>query len=157
MRLVVLAVGSPGSPLAEPIRAYRERASRYFDLETVEVPAAPGSLSREEAVTREAGALRRRLPAELESFGLTREGKGLSSSGLARYLGEVRSYGLPGAVFVLGGPHGLAADLLEETDRRLSLSPMTLPHEMARLVLLEQLYRAGTILRGEPYHRGGER
>lgn len=157
MRVVVLAVGSAGDPLGPPIRAYRERAARYFDLETIEVAPAPGSLPAEEALAREAGALRRRLPARLESFALTRTGKGLTSSGLARYLGELRSYGLPGAAFVLGGPLGLAPALRDALDRRLSLSQMTLPHEMARLVLLEQVYRAGTILRGEPYHRGRDR
>lgn len=154
MRLLVLAVGSPGPPLGEAVRHYEERAGRYFDLETREIPAAPGTLSREEAVGREAAALRERLPDELESFGLTRSGKGLTSEGLARYLDRARTYGLPGAVFVVGGPHGLDPGLLGELDRRLSLSPMTLPHEMARLVMAEQLYRAGTILRGEPYHRG---
>lgn len=154
MRLVVLVVGAPGVPLAEAVRAYETRAGRYFDLETREVAAAPGSLPRDEALAREAAALRDRLPDRLESFGLTRTGKGLSSGGLARYLGRLRSYGLPGAAFVVGGPHGLAPELLDELDRRLSLSPMTLPHEMARLVLAEQIYRAGTILRGEPYHRG---
>lgn len=155
MRVAILAVGTPGAPLADPIRTYGERAARYFDLETIEVPPAPGSLPRDRAMREEAEALRARLPDGLESFGLTRTGKGLTSSGLARYLGELRSYGRPGAAFVLGGPHGLAPELLEAMDRRLSLSPMTLPHQMARLVLLEQLYRAGTILRGEPYHRGG--
>lgn len=157
MRLVLLAVGAPGTPLAEAVRAYERRAGHYFDLEAREVPPAPGSLPRGEALAREAAALRGRLPEELESFGLTRAGKGLSSRGLARHLGRLRSYGLPGAAFVIGGPHGLAPELLDELDRRLSLSPMTLPHEMARLVLAEQIYRAGTILRGEPYHRGEER
>ena len=151
---MIVAVGTPGEPLDAAVRLYRQRAARYFDLEVRDVPAAPGSLPPEEAVAREAEALGGRLPQELESFALTRRGKGLSSSGLARYLGELRSYGLPGAAFVIGGPHGLAPGLIERLDRRLSLSPMTLPHAMARLVLLEQIYRAGTILRGEPYHRG---
>lgn len=154
MRLVIVAVGTPGPPLAGALEEYRERAARYFELELREVRPASGSVPTEEIVAREAEALRRRLPEELESFALTRRGKGLSSAGLARYLGELRSYGLPGAAFVIGGADGLAPDLVEGLDRRLSLSPMTLPHAMARLVLLEQLYRAGTILRGEPYHRG---
>lgn len=154
MRLVLVAVGTPGDPLEAAVRLYRERAARYFDLEVREVSAASGSLPPERALAREADSIGRRLPEDLESFALTRRGKGLSSSGLSRYLGELRSYGLPGSVFVIGGAHGLAPELIEAMDRRLSLSPMTLPHAMARLVLLEQIYRAGTILRGEPYHRG---
>ena len=154
MRLVIVAVGTPDQPLASAVRLYRERAGRYFDLEVREVRAASGSLPAEQAAAREAEAILGRMPEELESFALTRRGRGLSSPGLARYLGELRSYGMPGAAFVIGGPHGLAPDFIESLDRRLSLSPMTLPHAMARLVLLEQIYRAGTILRGEPYHRG---
>lgn len=155
MRVLVLAVGAPGGPgLAEPVRAYEERAGRYFDLEVTEVRPGTGSSERESA-RREAEALLERLPGELESFALTRRGKGIGSEGLARHLGRLATYGRPGAAFVVGGDRGLADRVLEAVDHRLTLSPMTLPHGLARLVLAEQLYRAGTILRGEPYHRGG--
>ena len=155
MRVLVLAVGSPGGPGVEaPVRAYEERAGRYFDLEVAEVRAAPGGVSDDEARRREAGALLERLPPGLESFALTREGKGLTSEGLARYLERLGTYGGEGAAFLVGGARGLGDRALEAADHRLSLSPMTLPHGVARLVLAEQLYRAGTILRGEPYHRG---
>lgn len=155
MEIVTAVVGTPSTPgMARAIRTYEERARRYFRLEVEEVPAASRS-TRRETRREEADALLRRVPAELETFALTRRGKGLSSRGLARYLDELATYGLPGAAFLVGGAHGLAPSLLEEADHRLSLSPLTLPHEMARLVLAEQLYRAGTILRGEPYHKGG--
>lgn len=152
-------VGTPSSPgLGRAIREYEERAGRYFRLEVEEVEPAPGETAGD--VRRsEADALRRRVPGRLESFALTRRGKGLTSRGLARHLDRLATYGRPGAAFLVGGAHGLDPALLEESDHRLSLSPMTLPHEVARLVLVEQLYRAGTILRGEPYHKGsgGER
>ena len=61
---------------------------------------------------------------------------------------------MPGVAFVIGGAFGLGEAVLDRSRTRLSLSDMTLPHEMARLFLAEQLYRAGTILRGEPYHKG---
>ena len=155
MRVLVLAVGSPGGPeVGAPVRAYEERAGRYFDLEVIEVRPAPGSVTDDEGRRREAEALLERLPEELESFALTREGKGLTSEGLARHLGRLGTYGRDGAAFLVGGARGLGDRALGAVDHRLSLSPMTLPHGVARLVLAEQLYRAGTILRGEPYHRG---
>lgn len=155
MKIVTAVVGTPSTPgMDRAIRTYEERARRYFRLEVEEVPAASRP-TPEETRREESEALRRRVPEELETFALTRRGKGLSSRGLARYLDETGTYGRPGAAFLVGGAHGLAASTLEAADHRLSLSPMTLPHEMARLVLAEQLYRAGTILRGEPYHKGG--
>lgn len=156
MKLVVAAVGSPGHPdVAAAIAEYEARIRHYFDLGVVVVPAAPGPLPREARMEREAEALRRRVPRDLELFALTRRGKSLSSTGLARYLGDRSAHGAPGAAFVVGGSFGLAPSYLDEADHRLTLSAMTLPHGLARLVLVEQLYRAGTILRGEPYHKGG--
>lgn len=155
MKLTVLAVGPPeGTGVAGPIREYEERAGRYFSLEVCELPAAPGRLPTERAVRREGENLLERLPDDAEVFALSREGKGISSRGLASYLDRLATYGRAGAAFVVGGAHGLDPRVLQAADRRLSLSPMTLPHGLARLVLMEQIYRAGTILRNEPYHRG---
>jgi 23S rRNA (pseudouridine1915-N3)-methyltransferase len=156
VKLVVAVVGSPGhSDVAAAIAEYEARVRHYFDLRVVVVPAAPGSLPREARMEREAEALRRRIPRDLERFALTRRGKSLTSAGLARYLGDRAAHGAAGAAFVVGGSFGLSPSYLEEADHRLTLSAMTLPHGLARLVLVEQLYRAGTILRGEPYHKGG--
>lgn len=155
MKVALAAVGTPGTAgVARAIREYEERARRYFRLEVIEVASVSAPSPR--AVRRREGeALVRRVAEELEVFALTREGKGLTSRGLARYLGRLSTYGRPGAAFLLGGAHGLSASVRERADHRLSLSPMTLPHELARLVLTEQIYRAGTILRDEPYHKGG--
>lgn len=154
MKLALAVVGAPRTPgLARAIEEYEERARRYFRLEVAEVSPASGDPGR--ARSREGRALLRRAPDELRLFALTREGKALTSAGLARHLDRMGTYGRPGAAFLVGGAHGLAADVLDRADHRLSLSPMTLPHELARLVLTEQIYRAGTILRGEPYHKGG--
>lgn len=153
MRLVVAAVGrSSRTPLAAAVAEYEERAGRYFDLEVIRVPpAGPGPEDR--VREEEARALVSRVPDDLEWLALTRRGKGMSSRGLARYLGELQTYGRAGAVFLIGGAHGLGEEVLGRARYRLSLSPMTLPHEIARLILAEQLYRAGTIIRGEPYHK----
>lgn len=155
MKLAVVAVGTPRTPgLARAVDEYEERVRRYFRLEVVEVASA-GADDPDAARTREGRALLGRVPEGLAVFALTRGGKALTSTGLARHLGRLATYGRPGAAFVVGGAHGLAPAVLEGADHRLALSPMTLPHELARLVLTEQIYRAGTILRGEPYHRGG--
>lgn len=146
------AVGEPDGAVAAAIRAYEERAGRYFDYEAVVVDVAsrgePAEVRR-----REGQRLLERVPAKLEWFALTRQGQGLTSRRLARYLQELGTYGKEGAAFLVGGAHGLSDEVLGRSRYRLSLSPMTLPHDMARLVLTEQLYRAGTIARGEPYHK----
>lgn len=156
MKVVLVVVGKARGELAAAIREYETRAARYWKLEVIEVDAGgPGRRAAPERVREAEGErILARLPSELEGVALTREGKGMDSEELARWLQRHAVRSLPGPAFVIGGAHGLSAAVLERCRRRLSLSAMTLPHEMARLVLAEQLYRAGTILRGEPYHKG---
>jgi 23S rRNA (pseudouridine1915-N3)-methyltransferase len=156
MELLVAAVGKPRTPgLETAIRHYEERASHYFRLRSVEVSAASVPDARAaEGRAREAEALLRIIPSGLELVALTRAGKALDTRGLAEYLEDMGTYGRPGAAFAVGGAHGLGDEVLARADIRLSLSVMTLPHELARLLLTEQLYRAGTLMRGEPYHKG---
>ncbi len=153
MKVLVAAVGSTGrGPVPEAIREYEERASRYFDFEAVEVRAGGGGEAGE-VRRREGGRLLDRVSDELQWFALTRSGRGMRSRRLARYLEELGTYGRAGAAFLVGGAHGLDERVLQRARYRLSISPMTLPHALARLVLTEQIYRAGTIARGEPYHK----
>jgi len=100
----------------------------------------------------EAGRLREKLPTGSHVVVLDRAGKGLSSQALARELDRWRLAARPVSL-VLGGSNGLALELVESADLAWSLGPLTLPHELARVVVLEQVYRAWTILRGEPYHK----
>lgn len=156
MKLRILAVGRIRPPLAEAVASYEERAGRYWKLETEEVDAGgKGSGDAAGAVRRSEGErILARIPPGAEVVALTRAGKGMGSRELARWLEERAVYGAREVTFVLGGAFGLAADVLDRASVRLSMSAMTLPHEVARLVLAEQLYRAGTLLRGEPYHKG---
>lgn len=152
MRLTILCVGRPGRLLAGPIADYERRVGRYFQVETVEVATGGGGPTR--VRSSEGDALLARMPERHRVFALTRDGDPIDSRGLAAELEDIGTYGPGGAAWIIGGAFGLSAAVLDRADRRVSLSALTFPHELARLVLAEQLYRAGTILRGEPYHKG---
>ena len=156
MKIVVVVVGRVRGDLASAIHEYEKRAGRYWKLEVVEVAAGgPGGRGDAMAVMEaEAQRILPRIPPGLEVVALTREGRGMDSRELAGYLEGLAVRSAPGVAFVIGGAFGLGQEVVARSGKRLSLSSMTLPHEMARLLLAEQLYRAGTILRGEPYHKG---
>lgn len=151
MKLRLLCIGSPKPPLAEAITAFERRIGHYFDYEAWEIGAAKGEA--DEVLRREGRALLDRLPEHFRVFALTRDGRRWGSRELADQLDQLAIYGPPGAAWVIGGAFGLSEEVLAAADNRVSLSDFTMPHELARLVLVEQLYRAGTILRGEPYHK----
>ncbi|MDH3272141.1 MAG: 23S rRNA (pseudouridine(1915)-N(3))-methyltransferase RlmH [Gemmatimonadota bacterium] len=156
MKVLVVVVGKVRGDLAAAIEEYEQRARRYWKLEVVEVAQGAGRRDAEPSAVMDAEGERilAKIDAKLELVALTRAGKAMSSTNLARYLEEHAVRSSPGVAFVIGGAHGLGRRVLDRARRTMTLSPMTLPHEMARLVLAEQLYRAGTILRGEPYHKG---
>jgi len=157
MKLLLLAVGRPRSPtLRAAIAEYEARAARYFSLEVFEVAAGGRrTMSPEEVREKEGRTLLDRLPREYTTFALSRDGIAVGSRGLAARLEEIATYGRSGAAFIVGGAFGLSPAVLAAADFRLSLSAMTLPHELARLILAEQVYRVGTLIRGESYHKGG--
>jgi 23S rRNA (pseudouridine1915-N3)-methyltransferase len=138
------------------IREYEERASRYWKLQVNIVK--PEKASRGRPVTdvqqAEADRLRAALPEGSDVVALTRTGEAWSSERLAARLNARALSGEGDVAFLIGGAFGLHEALVREARYRLSLSAMTMPHDLARLTLAEQLYRAGTIIRGEPYHKG---
>jgi len=156
VKIQVVVVGRARGDLAAAIEDYERRAARYWKLEVVEVGQGAGgrNAKADEVKTVEAERILGKIPSELEVVALTRTGSGMSSRELARSLQRHAVRSSPGVAFVIGGAFGLDTSVLERARRSLSLSSMTLTHEMARLVLAEQLYRAGTIVRGEPYHKG---
>ena len=156
MKILVVPVGHVRGHLEAPIAEYESRAARYWRLEVTPVDAgAPGRAARPERVMdAEAERILARIPEAFTLVALTRAGKGMASRELARLLESEAVRSSAGVAFVLGGAFGLSPRILEQARHRWSLSALTLPHEMARLVLAEQLYRAGTIVRGEPYHKG---
>jgi 23S rRNA (pseudouridine1915-N3)-methyltransferase len=133
---------------------YRQRAGRGLRIEVREVAEAGRRAgSAVDARRIEAERLVAAVPAGTRLVGVTRAGRSLSSDQFAALVGRWREEARDVAL-LLGGAFGLDAGLLARAELRLSLSPLTLPHELARVVLMEQLYRAVTILRGEPYHKG---
>jgi 23S rRNA (pseudouridine1915-N3)-methyltransferase len=153
-RATIVAVGRLKGWAADGCDDYLARLQRYFSVEVVEVPEEDmNRYPAEEVLAAEGGRLLKFLPAGAHVVALDRErGKFLSSEELARKLSSLGVSGRSHVAFVVGGPLGISPELLERSDERLSFGPITLPHALARVVLLEQLYRAVKIERGEKYH-----
>jgi 23S rRNA (pseudouridine1915-N3)-methyltransferase len=134
VRIVVVAVGRLRPPFADDVQHYQQLIARHARLELVEV--------------REDEQVARRLPDRAFVSLLHRDGEHMDSVRFSRFL-EARRQSGRDLCFVIGGPFGLE---LEDVEHRLSLGELTLPHQLARVVLLEQLYRGHKILAGEPYH-----
>lgn len=156
MQITVVAVGRPNRLLEAAIREYETRAARYWKLDVTTVKGETAWRNRPVAEVQraEADRLRSAVPATHELVALTRGGEAWGSERLAAYLNELAVRGASGVAFLIGGATGLSKELIGEARHRLSLSELTMPHDLARLVLAEQLYRSGTITRGEPYHKG---
>lgn len=153
MRVSLIVVGRVRAPLAAAVEEYESRAARYWTLERHEVrEESARGLAPDEVRRREGERLLARLTGRERLVACDERGDRLDSASFAAWLGEQRDRAQDVA-FVIGGAYGLDAPLPARAALRLSLAPWTLPHELARLVLAEQLYRAGTILRGEPYHK----
>jgi len=157
VKLRMVVVGGVKGALGEVVQEYETRAGRYWKFSVDEVSAGARGARATAAEVRAAEEERilGRLPDRGRVILLSREGKGLSSRALARMLQEAAVRAEPEVCFVIGGAFGVGPGVRKRTDRSLSLSEATLTHEIARLVLAEPLYRAGTIIRNEPYHKGG--
>lgn len=149
MRLLLAVVGAPRGPLAEGIAEYERRAARYWPLVVREVKEGKGAPS---VVVREEAERLRAVCGTARVFCCTERGESLTSSAFAERVTSWQEAARDVAL-VIGGAFGIDAALVADAERELALAPFTMPHEMARLVLAEQLYRAGTIRRGEPYHK----
>lgn len=144
MRIRVIAVGKSKDPsLRALLDEYYRRIGRYAKLEEVELKDGdPGDVATK---------MTRSIPDRSRVVALEVEGRSSSSRAFASWLAHAETQGVQTVVFLVGGAYGLPKDVSERADFRLSLSAMTLPHRLARVVLAEQVYRAFTILRGEPY------
>ncbi len=149
-----MSVGKDRSGLFEPaVQEYASRLAHYTRFELVELPEASGrKLKPGDAKLTEAEAILSRRKPQDWVVALDERGKQLDSVELSRYLAKAQG-GAKDLLFVIGGDEGLDDSVRQAAHLTLSLSRMTLPHRLARLVLIEQLYRAFTILKGEPYHK----
>jgi len=132
---------------------YLKRLVPYATVRVVEVADRDSGRDEARALAEEGADVLRAIPEGAHVIALELGGKQLSSEAFSRRLDELALQGRSNVAFVIGGSVGLDAPVLARADERLSLGPMTLPHNLARVVLLEQIYRAFRISRGEPYHK----
>jgi 23S rRNA (pseudouridine1915-N3)-methyltransferase len=153
VKVRLLAIGRDRSGLFAPaVEEYLGRLARTLKLELVELPEARKHAGTPQAREEEGATILAKVKPGERLVALDERGEQPTSVELARRLSRWQERGQDVAL-VIGGADGLAPAVLEKAAERLSLSRLTLPHRLARLVLVEQLYRAVTILRGEPYHK----
>jgi 23S rRNA (pseudouridine1915-N3)-methyltransferase len=159
MRITIVCVGKVKEKFyRDAIQEYAKRLSRYCKLEIEEVadektPENASAALEEEIKNKEGSRLLKKIPDSAFVIALAIEGKSLSSTELA---GKIDRLGLSGKshiVFVIGGSLGLSPKVLKRADALLSFSKMTFPHQLMRVILLEQIYRSYRIINGEPYHK----
>lgn len=159
MNITIVTVGKLKEKyLKMGIEEYAKRLGSYAKIEQIEVPdeKAPENLSDAdmEIVKRKEGErILAKIHPDAHVIALAINGKTRSSEELAAHLNSLMTYGTSKIVFVIGGSLGLHDDVLKRSNEQLSFGKMTLPHQLMKLVLLEQVYRSFRIIKGEPYHK----
>jgi 23S rRNA (pseudouridine1915-N3)-methyltransferase len=159
MRLVVISIGRlKQGPERELTERYRERfddIGRKLGFRGLEIQEIPESRARDAAtrMTEEAAAISAAIPAKSMLLALDQRGENMDSAAFARQLGRWRDEQVANTIFMIGGADGLLPELQRKAKLVMAFGSATWPHQMVRIMLLEQLYRAATILAGHPYHR----
>jgi len=159
MRVVLLAIGrmkkGPETELVERYVKRAEQAGRQIGLRGIEVIEIRESRAADagKRMVEESIALANVIPDGAVTVMLDERGDSLGSADFADHMRKWRDAGVPAAVFIIGGPDGLAQSLRDKAKLKLAFGAATWPHQMVRIMLLEQVYRAITILSGHPYHR----
>ncbi len=155
MKITLLTIGKTEDKyLIEGIDIYLKRLKHYIPFRILEIPELKNtkSLSQEQQKSREAELIFKNIQITDHIILLDENGKDFTSRGFSVYLNKKMVAGLQHLVFIIGGPYGFSNEVYERSNDKVSLSKMTLSHQMIRLFFAEQLYRACTILKGEPYH-----
>ena len=159
MRIVVIAIGrlkqGPERELAERYRERFDDIGRKLGFRSLEIHEIPESRARDAAgrMADEAAAISALIPDKSSIIALDERGEAIDSAAFARHLGRWRDESVPTAVFLIGGADGLSPELRRKVKLSVAFGKATWPHQMVRVMLLEQVYRAATILSGHPYHR----
>jgi 23S rRNA (pseudouridine1915-N3)-methyltransferase len=159
MRLVVIAIGrlkqGPERELAERYRKRFDDIGRKLGFRGVEIVEIPESRARDAAtrIAEEAAAISAATPEKSVLVTLDERGENIDSAAFSRRLERWRDQSVSSTIFVIGGADGLSPDLRRNGNLAIAFGAATWPHQMVRIMLLEQLYRAATILAGHPYHR----
>lgn len=154
MRITIIAVGRLKERFwRDAADEYLKRLGPYADVRVVEVVDRDPARGEARALAEEAADVLKAIPGGAHVIALDLGGRQLSSEGFSARLDALGLEGKSSVAFAIGGSLGLSADVIARADERLSLGPMTLPHNLARVVVLEQVYRAFRISRGEPYHK----
>ena len=155
MKLTLLLIGkTEDAYLKEGISKYMGRLKHYTKIEIAEIPELKNTkaLTQEQQKTKEAELILKKTSATDHLILLDEKGMELSSQQFAAYLDKKAVGSISNLVFVVGGPYGFDESVHHRANDKLSLSRMTFSHQMVRLFFVEQLYRAFTIIKGEPYH-----
>ncbi|MBI3701582.1 MAG: 23S rRNA (pseudouridine(1915)-N(3))-methyltransferase RlmH [Afipia sp.] len=158
MRVIVIAVGKlkqgPERELADRYRERFDESGRKTGFRAIELHEIPESRARDAAtrMAEEASAIAALIPEKSVTVALDERGEAVDSAKFARHFGKNRDQGLP-TVFLIGGADGLSPELRRKAKISIAFGRATWPHQMVRVMLLEQIYRAATILSGHPYHR----
>ena len=159
MRITVITVGKLKEKYFIAASAEYEKRlgawckTEFHEIEPTRLPESPSNAEIEKALKTEAQKIERLIPAQAAVIPLCIEGKMLSSDELSRKIENWKLSGISHLCFIIGGSYGLAPSVKERADLKLSMSPMTFPHRLARVMLLEQLYRAFKISEGSAYHK----
>lgn len=159
MRLVVVSIGrlkqGPERVLAERYRERFDDIGRKLGFRGLEIHEIPESRARDAAtrMAEEAAAILAAIAEKSAVVALDQRGDNLDSAAFARHLGRWRDEQVASTIFVVGGADGLSPDLRRKAKLSLAFGSATWPHQLVRVMLLEQIYRAATILAGHPYHR----
>ncbi len=155
MKTVLLQVGKTNQRGYQAIISdYAERLKHYCQFEIITIPELKGTkaLSQEQQKKLEASLILKQITSSDFVVLLDERGKELSSTELASWIEKKQQSAIRRLVFVIGGPYGFASKVYDRADEKLSLSRMTFSHQMVRMIFIEQLYRAFTIIKGEHYH-----
>lgn len=155
MNLIVICIGKTDEkPLEELIQKYENRLPQHWNYQRIEIPDIKNrkNLSESQQKDKEAELILSKLTPSDYVFLLDEKGKQMKSTDFSNKIQTIFNQSIKQVVFIIGGPYGFSDEIYQRANQKLSLSKMTFTHQMVRLFLVEQLYRAFAILHGKPYH-----